>query len=56
MPPNSRARAAGAALLAAAVALPPAPAAANATVELRSSGGYQSVSLASDVTEVELAE
>jgi len=56
MPLNHRVRTAGAALLAAAVALPQAPAAANATVELRSGGGYQSLALASDVTEVELVE
>lgn len=56
MPQTPRARAAGAALLAVAVALPHAPARANTTVELRSGGGYQSMPLASDVTEVELVE
>ncbi len=54
LPP--RARATCAALVAAVVALPPAPAGASTTVELRSGGGYQSQPIASDVTEVELVE
>ena len=54
LPP--RARATCAALVAAVLAMPPAPAGANATVDLRSGGGYQSLPIASDVTEVELVE
>lgn len=49
-------RRASAALLAVACALPSAPAWADQTVELRSGGGYQSLALGADVTEVELLE
>lgn len=56
MPAPSRARHACAVFVAAAIVLPAAPAAAQATVELRSGGGYQSLALAPEVTEVELVE
>ena len=49
-------RSAFAALVAAVMTGLAAPAWAQATVELRSGGGYQSLSLPTDVTEVELAE
>ena len=52
----SRSRAACTVLVAAALTLPLAPARAHTTAELRSAGGYQSMPIASDITEVELVE